>query len=54
MRTASEYEFECLCGHKVVTFSAYVTCPNCGREIRIDWGAKDVQISGKPVITQTE
>jgi len=41
MRTASQFEFECECGEKIVSFAAYITCPNCGREIRIDWRAED-------------
>ena len=40
MRTASEYEFECLCGKSMTSQTTDVVCPSCGARIRLDWAGE--------------
>ncbi len=40
MRTHSTYEFECVCGRKLVVPCPTGTCHHCERQYELHWGGR--------------
>jgi hypothetical protein len=40
MRSRSVYSLDCICGHHIESESTELVCPDCQREIRIEWPAE--------------
>lgn len=39
-RLFSVYAFVCLCGLKIESHHRELVCPNCSRQIAVNWGAE--------------
>jgi hypothetical protein len=42
-RLTSNYHVECICGEKLVSPLTRLICGSCGREIEIEWPAREIE-----------
>lgn len=50
-RLTSNYHVECLCGEKLISPLTRLICGNCGREIEIEWPAREIESVEPKTIT---
>jgi hypothetical protein len=52
MRPVSVYCFECLCGRPLESEITVLVCPNCQREITLEWPVRDTHEKDEPKETE--
>jgi predicted amidophosphoribosyltransferase len=46
------FQIQCLCGKHIQSLERTTVCPDCGRELRIDWPAPVPEAKAKPTISE--